>query len=54
MRDIAAAAKAQVIHAPEHIAPLEQPVAKMAADETSAACHQNSHEYIFPSLLLPR
>ena len=44
MRDIAAAAEAQIVHAPDLIAALEQAVAKMAADEASAAGDQNSHE----------
>jgi hypothetical protein len=37
VRDIAAASQAQIVHAPDLLAPIEQAVAKMAADESGAA-----------------
>ena len=42
MCNIAPPAEPQVIQAPDLAAAFEQAIAKMAADKTGAACHQNS------------
>ena len=39
MRDVAASAKPQIVHAPNFIAALEQSVTKMASDKACAASH---------------
>jgi hypothetical protein len=38
VRDVASPTEAQIVHAPDLIAPIQQPVAKMAADEAHTAC----------------
>jgi hypothetical protein len=43
MRDVAPSAQAQVVHAPDLLTAIEQPAAKMTADEFGAAGHQGSH-----------
>ncbi|MGO9681708.1 MAG: hypothetical protein ACLP0B_08930 [Steroidobacteraceae bacterium] len=43
MRDIAFPTEMKIIDAPDLVAPLQQAVTKVAANEARSACHQNSH-----------